>query len=57
MSSKKTSSAKLDTVYIGVKKMIDVTIYKNLIFLHLNDMVKNKSITFTEKEYSFLVKE
>ena len=57
MSSKKTSSAKLDTVYIGVKKMIDVTIYKNLIFLHLNDMYRQKSITLTEKEYLTLDKE
>lgn len=57
MSSKKTISAKNNTVNIGVKKRIDITIYKGLIFLHINDMFNQKSISLTEKEYLTLNKE
>ena len=57
MSPKKTISAKNNTVNLGLKKRIDITIYKGLIFLHINDMFNQKSISLTEKEYLTLNKE
>ena len=43
------------TLAIGVSKRIDITMFKGNIYIHINDLKKGKSVTFTKSDFEELL--
>ena len=49
-------SEKRMTIAFGRKKRIDLNIFNNKLYLHLNDVTKSKSVSMQYAEYTQLIK-